>query len=280
MTEAPTAPNSANPDSGKSEVKPRPPLPATEMVHVSEEIKGAYSEDPDFLRIFEARKAQAKAVMEGWMKGEITLEQASEVVASQEAELEMALETDPLMDIPNRVALERMVMEQIALARRTGKPISVAFIDLDRFGDINKRYEEDAGDATLEAVGTFLKSELERPTDKVMRRSGEELIVLLPDTGEEGALHVLEGMRVRMPETVAQIVKDIAGYEFDRPITMSAGIVTETIAKLDPREDLDIKSSMMNTADSRMRMAKENGRDRVVDSIKAQQLQAGEGNNV
>lgn len=251
----------------------KPPKTAREMLQISDDIRLAFDKNPDFERSFQRKKAQARVTLEGWMHGEISLDEATDIVAAQGAKLEMDKETDPLMDIPNRVALARIIAEQIALARREGKPLSIAFIDLDEFGDINKRYEEDAGDATLQAVGAFLKSELRRPTDKVGRRSGEELIVVLPDTEETGAMQVLEGMRTRMPENVADVVREIGGYNFDRPITMSAGIVTEVINRTDQRKDEEIMSDMLRKADERMRMAKDNGRNQVVDAARATELQ-------
>lgn len=267
MTEGSSAPITENIQNSEPQIEERaikPLLSAREKVKVAKDIRLAFDGDEVFENSLNERKQQAKIILEGWMKGEITLDEATEIIGSDGAQLDMALETDQLMDIPNRTALERNILEQIALARRNGKPISIAFLDLDQFGDINKRWEEDAGDATLQAVGTFLKSELERPTDRVMRRSGEELVLLLPDTDEKGAIHVLEGMRIRMPESVAQLVKEIGEYEFDRPITFSAGVVTELIDRLDPRKDVDIKTELLSRADSRMRLAKNNGRNQVV----------------
>lgn len=249
------------------------PLPSTEMLRISDNIQKAYEDQPEFQESLSRRTEQAKIILEAWMHGEITLDQAAGIIAAQQSELEMALETDQLMDIPNRIALERIMLEQIAVAKRDGKPISIAFIDLDKFGEINKKYENAAGDATLQAVGTFLKSELKRPTDKVGRRGGEELIVVLPETDEEGAMHVIEDMRSRMPETVADIVFEIGGYKFDRPITMSAGLVTTIIDRDDTRTSEEVMHDMINNADMRMRIAKDNGRNQVVDRDRELQLQ-------
>src|SRR3989344_1218395 len=79
------------------------PKPARDMVRVSDDIVLAFSDNPDFERSFQTRRAQARTVLEGWMHGEITIDQATDIIAAQQTELEMALETDPLMDIPNRV---------------------------------------------------------------------------------------------------------------------------------------------------------------------------------
>ena len=253
----------------------KPPISATEMVRVSDDIQTAFSNEPDFLKSFDERTQQAKVILEGWMHGEITLDQAAKIIAAKETELEMALETDQLMDIPNRTALERIILEQITLAKRDGKKLSLAFIDLDKFGEINKVYENAAGDATLHAVGTFLKSELRRPTDKVGRRGGEELIVVLPDTDETGAMHVLEEMRTKMPDAVAEMVKEIGGYVFDRPITMSAGLITTSISPSDTREPETIMNGLIGKADARMRMAKNNGRNQTVDELKETQITTG-----
>lgn len=254
------------------------PISATEMVRVSENIQTAYANEQEFLKSFIAKTEQAKVILEGWMHGEITLDQAAKIIAAQGSELEMALETDQLMDIPNRAALERIILEQIAFAKREGKPLSLAFIDLDKFGEINKTYENAAGDATLQAVGTFLKSELKRPTDKVGRRGGEELIVVLPETDETGAMNVLEDMRTKMPDSVAEIVKGIGEYVFDRPITMSAGLVTTKISQQDPRDSETIMEELINQADARMRIAKNNGRNQVVDESREKSLAVGDQN--
>ena len=97
---------------------------------------------------------------------------------------------DPLTGILNRRGLEEEVARALAQAKRQDSPLSVLFIDLDRFKLINDTHGHDVGDVVLKEVATFLK-EVVRASDIVARPSGDEFIIILPSSDLTEAEHVV-----------------------------------------------------------------------------------------
>ena len=157
---------------------------------------------------------------------------------------------DHLTQIPNRRRLnERLKLEQ-KRALRSGKPLSVLLIDIDHFKKYNDRFGHLAGDQCLTKVAKALQACQRRPSDIISRFGGEEFAVLLPDTDEDGALHVATNM-----------LKSIKALEADgtseAAVTISIGAATMlTGKKLSPIQLLD-------AADKMLYSAKKLGRNRV-----------------
>jgi len=101
-------------------------------------------------------------------------------------ELERVAHTDMLTGLANRrLLLARLDME-FSRARRHGTPLALLLIDLDRFKQVNDTRGHLVGDAVLRATGAELRA-LTRPEDIPARYGGEELALLLTDTGTDGA---------------------------------------------------------------------------------------------
>lgn len=92
-----------------------------------------------------------------------------------------------------------VVDAELRRARRSQTPVSMIMFDLDHFKDINDRYGHLAGDAVLNAVGKRMKEVL-RGSDLKCRYSGEEFLVLLPETPLHGARRVAETLRREIAE--------------------------------------------------------------------------------
>lgn len=88
---------------------------------------------------------------------------------------------DALTGLGNRRALEEALGHEAARAARTGEPVGVLLVDVDRFKSINDRHGHAAGDACLRAVADALLRAL-RAADSCFRWGGDEFVVLLPDT--------------------------------------------------------------------------------------------------
>jgi diguanylate cyclase (GGDEF)-like protein len=69
----------------------------------------------------------------------------------------------------------------MALARRSGRPLCLATLDIDHFKQVNDNYGHEVGDLVLKSVANQLRSRL-RDSDVIARFGGEEFVVLLPDT--------------------------------------------------------------------------------------------------
>lgn len=114
------------------------------------------------------------------------------------AELERLVETDALTGLPNRRALEASYRREIAAARRNGRPLTLAMIDLDRFKAYNDGHGHPAGDALLQTVSDAWTRRL-RATDLLTRWGGEEFCLLLPDCDADCASSLIETLRAAVP---------------------------------------------------------------------------------
>jgi diguanylate cyclase (GGDEF)-like protein len=94
---------------------------------------------------------------------------------------------DALTELPTEPLFRDRLEQEIMRARRTGRGLAVAFIDLDGFKRVNDRDGHEAGDAVLRTVAVRLQAAL-REQDTVARKSGDEFLVLLPEVeGPEAA---------------------------------------------------------------------------------------------
>ncbi len=106
--------------------------------------------------------------------------------------------TDVLTGLKNRRAFEERLVMEFSMARRRKRELAVLLMDVDNFKQINDRFGHAAGDDVLRKLGTLLRTTVRLP-DLPARYGGEEFIVLLPESGEEGAL----GLARRIMERVA-----------------------------------------------------------------------------
>ncbi|KJU86932.1 Diguanylate cyclase, predicted domain protein [Candidatus Magnetobacterium bavaricum] len=126
-------------------------------------------------------------------------------------------------------------------------------IDIDSFKDYNDTYGHNAGDECIRAVAGTLQDTLKRPADIVARYGGEEFVVLLPDTGIEGAIGVAEDMRARVQQLAIPHAKSKAA----NTVTVSIGAASVVPSKNIPMAELII------SADNALYDAKHDGRNRV-----------------
>lgn len=94
---------------------------------------------------------------------------------------------DALTSLPNRALLHDRLKEGIASERRTGRPLALLFMDLDRFKEVNDTFGHQYGDRLLQETASRLRGLL-RESDTIARLGGDELAVLLPDTDVDGAI--------------------------------------------------------------------------------------------
>jgi diguanylate cyclase (GGDEF)-like protein len=119
------------------------------------------------------------------------------VVALTEAQgrlarnLRTAAATDPLTGVANRRAWEAEAARHLARAARTGEPLSFALLDLDDFKEVNDREGHGAGDTLLRDLAAGWAARL-RQADLLGRYGGDEFVLCLPATDEEGAREILE----------------------------------------------------------------------------------------
>ena len=120
----------------------------------------------------------------------LALEQANQ-------ELQKLARHDVLTGLPNRLSTNERLDHEFKLLRRSQRPYAILMLDVDNFKSINDTYGHAHGDLVLRRVAEVLRSNL-READFVARHGGEEFLVLLPDSGLEGACMVAEKIRKAM----------------------------------------------------------------------------------
>jgi diguanylate cyclase (GGDEF)-like protein len=154
---------------------------------------------------------------------------------------------DALTGLPNRSMFSKLLAQSISESRRCERQLAIAFLDLDRFKQINDTLGHDAGDKLLQEVASRLRACV-RDGDIVARLGGDEFVLLLPALGES-----------KDAAAVAQKILSVIagpftliGHEFR--ITTSIGI------SMFPQDGLD-EQTLTKNADIAMYQAKEEGKN-------------------
>jgi diguanylate cyclase (GGDEF)-like protein len=158
---------------------------------------------------------------------------------------------DPLTGLYNRNALEQRLAELEGQPSQPSEGLSHAFLlcDLDHFKRVNDRLGHAAGDAVLQDVAYTMRAVL-RAGDSIYRVGGEEILVILPGAGREGAIEIAERLRHEVPRARP------VGVE----VTVSVGVAVSEPGQIDTDE-------LLSRADAALYAAKAGGRNRVfVDS--------------
>ncbi len=167
---------------------------------------------------------------------------------------------DYLTGVPSRRVFDN-VMNQIALKRvvvnKKQRPVSLAIIDLDNFGEVNKVYGMLRGDAILKKFARIIK-EMSRPSDFFSRLGGEEFGIIFYDLDQEQLRLVVERFRKAVDEKLhlqfALFDEDVEGPE-EIKVTASFGVGTW-------REGESV-SEFMERVDAGMQDSKREGKNRV-----------------
>ena len=178
-----------------------------------------------------------------------------ELEVSKQALAEQAT-TDALTRLKNRRSFYDQADRHLALCRQYDEDMSVLVLDIDHFKKVNDTYGHHAGDEVLVRVAQLLSRMVRSGTgrregDTVARFGGEEFAVLLPQTNKLGAAVLAE--RIRRALEKEQIVVD------ERPIPVTASIGIATLAA----ETVESIDQLLNIADRRLYLAKNNGRNRI-----------------
>jgi diguanylate cyclase (GGDEF)-like protein len=137
-----------------------------------------------------AYAAPPEGFLNAWLPVVVAALAVTDVQLRLVERLRIAAGTDPLTGVPNRRAWELQAEQQLAHAARTGEPLSFAILDLDDFKGVNDRQGHSAGDALLrDLTGDW--SRLLRRADVLGRYGGDEFVLCLPATDEEGAAEML-----------------------------------------------------------------------------------------
>jgi diguanylate cyclase (GGDEF)-like protein len=156
--------------------------------------------------------------------------------------------TDDLTHLYNSRYLDSVLHRETKRASRSGRPLSLLFIDLDGFKSVNDTHGHLCGSRALVEAAAVIRSSA-RETDVVARFGGDEFALVLPDTGSEGAVAVGERLRAR-----------VAAYTFleaeGLAITLTASVGVATLP--------DVAASaegLIQAADQAMYRVKDHGKN-------------------
>ncbi len=114
----------------------------------------------------------------------LELRDSNHELLAARAELHHAAITDPLTGLYNRRLFGEVAVHHLEHHRRFGLPLSLIYIDVDRFKFVNDTLGHDVGDRALAHVGHYIRRQV-READYVFRLGGDEFVVLISCNGEE-----------------------------------------------------------------------------------------------
>lgn len=158
--------------------------------------------------------------------------------------------TDGLTDLYNHRYFQEQMRMQIENSKRYETEFSLIILDIDFFKKFNDTFGHQAGDAVLRQVAQTLKRNV-RATDIVCRYGGEEMSIILPNTGKDVAYSTAEKICKRVSDNKFRLIGDK-----EVTVTISLGISTYPY-------DGNTASELIEAADKRLYNAKHNGRNQV-----------------
>jgi diguanylate cyclase (GGDEF)-like protein len=227
------------------------PLAVVVGLGVDEQLVGATRDSRQYL--WRAGWASALVVVLSALLGRLSWQLMQSRLREREASLEHAARIeylafhDGLTGLPNRSMFSKLLNQGITEARRYERTLAVAFLDLDRFKQINDSLGHEAGDQLLQEVAARLRSCV-RESDTVARLGGDEFVLLLPQIGR-GVDAAVVAQKI-----LAVIAKPftLIGQEFR--VTVSIGISSF------PADGPD-EQTLTKNADIAMYQAKERGKN-------------------
>ena len=158
---------------------------------------------------------------------------------------------DALTRLHNRRYFDSKLAREIERAAKHDHPLTIALLDLDHFGNINKTYGFPTGDRALRRFAE-IASGVVRSLDWLARYGGEEFCLVMPDTSLDTGILVAERIRAAVESAVIQSLD-----QRRVPVTVSVGVVQWSPDVTDPVD-------LVQQASSVLLQAKNEGRNRVV----------------
>jgi diguanylate cyclase (GGDEF)-like protein len=172
-------------------------------------------------------------------------------LAEANARLAELSTVDPLTNLKNRRFFNERFEDEFARGLRESTSLSLLLVDIDLFHHINDTHGHMVGDRCIVAIADVLRQTIARSTDSVARYGGDEFMLLLPNTGSDGARKVAEQVR--------RAVESLSIEADGELVTLSVSIGGHAaVPQRGQRRDAFLKASERALA-----QAKERGRNRV-----------------
>jgi diguanylate cyclase (GGDEF)-like protein len=162
--------------------------------------------------------------------------------------------TDDLTQLYNSRYLDLVLHRETKRASRSGRPLSLLFIDLDGFKSINDTHGHRFGSRALVEAAAVIRGSA-RETDVVARFGGDEFALVLPDTGGEGAFAVGERIRERLAAHVFLIDDGLQIH-----LTGSVGVATLP-------DVANSSEELIQAADKAMYQVKDRGKNGILAAV-------------
>jgi two-component system cell cycle response regulator len=163
---------------------------------------------------------------------------------------------DELTRVGNRRYFEHQWAREVARAVRSARPLSLLICDIDYFKAVNDQHGHATGDAVLTEFGERLTHGLRLGEDWVARIGGEELAIVLPETGRFQAAAIAERLRERISQSA------FVSSTLSLSLTASFGVCSlRSGAQMTP----GLKDSLLLAADAALYDSKRAGRNRVTE---------------
>jgi diguanylate cyclase (GGDEF)-like protein len=172
-------------------------------------------------------------------------------IAITNAQLYEKATVDALTRLYVRSFFEQRLLHEVNRALRYGSSVSVLMMDIDHFKKFNDTYGHAVGDQVLRHVAGVIKGAIRQDLDVAARFGGEEMLVLMPDTGPDGAVATAERLRQAIASSG---LEQAAGDPLQ--VMVSIGV-----SSLSP--ELSTPVELIEAADAALYQSKRNGRNRV-----------------
>lgn len=164
--------------------------------------------------------------------------------------LDGQINKDSLTGLLKHASIKEAIELEVIRSRRSGKPVSVAMLDIDHFKMVNDSYGHAMGDVVISSIAMLLRQRL-RQSDVIGRYGGEEFAVALPECDGKTAYRLLDDLRQRF----ASVRFSHDGKDFNCAISVGLACSTEL-----PGSN---GAQLLNAADTALYAAKHRGRNQV-----------------
>ena len=203
----------------------------------------------ELITLQEKNKSELEySIEERTLELQIALRELSE----KNSELEKLSAIDPLTGLMNRRYFDERIVAECRRSMREKTKLGIAMLDIDHFKNINDNYGHLCGDHCLKIFALTLQETIKRPSDIICRYGGEEFVLILPNTDQDGLINLLERVRKEVEN------KKITFEGQELQMTVSIGGCSRIVLADDE------KNSIIAFADKQLYEAKESGRNRVI----------------
>ncbi len=180
-----------------------------------------------------------------------------------QTQLQRLATSDSLTSLPNRYMLDEVLAREVAVAVKSGEPLSVIWLDLDHFKNINDTFGHAVGDRVLQELADLLRAQV-RATDIPARYGGEEFVIVLPGVDRVAAGNIARRLRQVIavslwPSVIRSLANTPIAGALEEVHELTASLGVASLGQLVEKT----AQALLQAADTAAYEAKQAGRNRV-----------------